>query len=243
MKPISPFARAWLLVAALLVALPACSQQHEAGPSTAPAAQQDTSPPHNYARWEREISGFEAQDRENPPPKGGILFTGSSTIRMWKSLAEDFPQHHVINRGFGGSEIMDATYFAERIIFPYEPKMVLIRAGTNDIHAGKSAEEVFANYQAFVAKVHKGLPKAQIVFISSAPAPSRWKERDTNKQLNTLVAKFSRGKRYLKYVETYNMSLTPDGQPRTELFISDRLHFNADGYRILAELVRPVLPK
>src|SRR5437762_3290494 len=70
-------------------------------------------------RFEKEIAAYEAQDRENPPPKGQILLTGSSTIRRWTTLAHDFPEHKVINRGFGGSQIADATHFAERIIFPY----------------------------------------------------------------------------------------------------------------------------
>ena len=80
---------------------------------------------HNFARWEKEIAAYERMDRTNPPPKGGVLFIGSSTIRLWKTLAQDFPDQRVINRGFGGSQIVDATHFAERIIFPYEPKRFL----------------------------------------------------------------------------------------------------------------------
>src|SRR5690348_5493788 len=83
--------------------------------------------PHNFARWEKEISAYEQSDRTNPPPKGVIVFTGSSTIRLWKTLAADFPGHDVINRGFGGSEIIDAAHFADRIIVPYQPSMVVLR--------------------------------------------------------------------------------------------------------------------
>jgi lysophospholipase L1-like esterase len=207
--------------------------------ATQPAASND----HNFARWEKEISAFEDMDRAQPPAKGGVLFIGSSTIRLWKSLDQDFPHHHVINRGFGGSEIVDSTHFAERIIFPYEPRMVLLRAGGNDIHAGRTAEDVFEDFKAFVAKVHARLPKAQIVYIALCPAPSRWAERDANKTLNTLVQKYARGRSYVKYVETYDMSLDAEGQPRRELFVADQLHFNADGYRLLADRVRPFLPK
>jgi lysophospholipase L1-like esterase len=182
-------------------------------------------------------------DREQPPARGGVVFIGSSTIRLWKSLAADFPEHHVINRGFGGSEIVDSAHFAERVIFPYEPQMVFLRAGGNDIHAGKSAAQVFADYKEFVAKVHARLPKAKIVYISLSPAPSRWAERDENKALNEMIRKFSRGKWYLKYVETYDLTVGPDGEPRRELFVADMLHFNADGYRLMAERVRPVLPR
>ena len=105
-------------------------------------------------------------------PKAALLFIGSSTIRGWKTLAQDFPDHKVINRGFGGSQIVDSTHFADRLIFPHEPKMILLRAGGNDIHAGKSAEQVFRDFQDFVAKVHSKLPETDIVFIGLSPAPA-----------------------------------------------------------------------
>src|SRR5262245_15054396 len=88
---------------------------------------------HDFARWENEIAAYEQMDRTNPPPNGALLFIGSSTIRLWKTLAEDFPEQRVINRGFGGSEIVDATHFAERLIFPHVPRMVFLRAGGNDL--------------------------------------------------------------------------------------------------------------
>ncbi len=198
---------------------------------------------HDFARWEKEIAAYEAADRANPPPKGGIVFIGSSTVRLWKTLQKDFPDHHVINRGFGGSQIVDATHFAERIVFPYEPRMVVLRSGGNDIHAGKSAEEVFADFRAFVTKVHARLPEAAIVYVSLCPAPIRWAERDANKELNRMVERYVRRRPYLKYAETYDMVLGSDGQVRRELFVADQLHLNAEGYRLLADRVRPVLPK
>src|SRR5213079_3617807 len=85
--------------------------------------------PHDFARWEPEIAAYEKADQANPPPKGAILFIGSSTIRLWSTLHQDFPQHKVINRGIGGSEIADATHFADRVIFPYEPRQIFLRAG------------------------------------------------------------------------------------------------------------------
>ena len=205
-------------------------------PSTAPATR-----PTGPARWEKEIAAYEAADRANPPAKRGIVFIGSSTIKLWKTLASDFPDHHVLNRGFGGSQIVHATHFADRIVIPYAPRMVVLRAGGNDIHAGKSAEQVFADYQAFVAKVRAALPDTEIVYISMCPAPVRWDERDTNKQANTLIEEFAKRTPGLKYVETYDMSVNPDGTAREELFVKDRLHFNGAGYKILADLVRPAL--
>lgn len=228
----------------LFTALPACSQTRPATQSqSAQATQPSGQVAHNFARWEKSISAYEAMDRTQPPPEGGVLFIGSSTIRLWKTLDKDFPGHQVINRGFGGSEIADSTYFAERIIFPYEPRMIVLRAGGNDIHAGKSPEQVFADYKEFVTKVHARLPKTPIVYISTNPTPARWAERDATKVLNALIEKYARKRPYLKYLETYDMVLGSDGRPRPELFVADKLHFSPEGYRLLADRLRPLLPK
>lgn len=186
---------------------------------------------------------MEESDKTIPPPKGAVLFIGSSTIRMWKTLAQDFPQAQVINRGFGGSEIVDSTHFAERLIFPHAPKQVFIRAGGNDIHAGKTPEQVFADFKDFVAKVHGKLPETEIVFIALSPSVARWPEAGRERSLNGMVADFAKGKPRVKYLDAADVSLDANGQPRPELFISDKLHFNAEGYKLLAERVRPAVQR
>ena len=208
--------------------------------SFAPA--QTTRPATNpFARWEKAVAAFEAQDRQNPPPKGAVLFVGSSTIVRWKSMAQDFPDLVTLNRGFGGNSIADCTHFADRTIFPYEPKMIVLRAGGNDIHGGKTVEQVFNDYKDFVATVRAKLPDVPIVYLSMCPAPSRWAERDLNKAVNTLIEKYDKEHPNLKYVECYDMTLDKDGQPREELFVADRLHFNENGYKLLVERTRPAL--
>lgn len=198
---------------------------------------------HNFARWEKEIAAYEQVDRTNPPPPRAVLFIGSSTVRLWKTLAQDFPEHRAINRGFGGSQIVDAAHFAERIVFPYHPSVILLRAGGNDLWAGKSPEQVFAEFKEFVTKVHSKLPETEIAFISLCPSVARWKQAEKEKALNTLVQEYARQTPRVKYIETYSMSLDADGQPRPELFVADKLHFNAEGYKLLADLVRPYLSK
>jgi hypothetical protein len=197
----------------------------------------------NFAQWEQEIAGFERSDATNPPPRHAILFIGSSTIRLWHTLTKDFPGQKTINRGFGGSHIADATHFADRIVFPYAPRAVFLRAGGNDLNAGKPVAEVFADYQAFVAAVHSRLPNTQIFFIGLCPSPSRWEQHDKERELNHLVALESEHSPNLKYIETYDMVLGSDGRPRPELFVADRLHFNPAGYQLLAGKVRPYIPK
>ncbi len=200
-------------------------------------------PAHNFGQWEKEIAAFEAMDRTNPPPMNAVLFIGSSTIRFWTTLATDFPGQPVINRGFGGSEIADSTHFADRIVFPYAPKAIFFRAGGNDIDAGESPEMVFADFKDFVATVHAKLPETDIFFISWNPTIARWQNRDKEKILNNLVEVFARQTPHLKYIEASDFVLGADGKPRPELFRDDKLHFNAAGYKLLAERVRPYLPK
>ena len=197
---------------------------------------------HNYAKWDKEIAAFEALDHEKMPPTGGILFTGSSTIRLWKTLAEDYPGLPVINRGFGGSEIADATHFADRIIFPYKPKQIFLRAGVNDIHEGRLPDEVVADFADFVRVVHSRLPKTEIYFIAINPAPSRWGEVDKVRDMNEKVRKLALGMPRVSYIDAYDISLKPDGSARPELFVADRLHFSPEGYKLLVERVRPYLP-
>jgi lysophospholipase L1-like esterase len=196
-----------------------------------------------FEKREKDIAAYEQADRTSPPPKGGLLFIGSSTIRLWKTLASDFPQHKVINRGFGGSQIADSTHFAERIVFPYVPRMILLRAGGNDIHAGKSPELVFSDFRAFVIKVREKLPNAEIAYIALNPSIARWDEKEKGEALNRMIREYAREIAGLKYIAAESISLGPDGKPRPELFVADKLHFSPEGYKLLAESVRPHLPK
>jgi len=199
--------------------------------------------PHNFSRWEKEMAAFERMDATNPSPKGAIVFTGSSTIRLWNTLPSDFPNCKIINRGFGGCEIEDVTHFADRIIFPYEPRTVFLRAGGNDLWAGKSPERVFDDFKDFVRTVHSKLPETEIVFISLSPSIARWKQADKEELVNRLVRGYVQTNQHLKYVETFGIPLDQKGQPRPELFRDDKLHFNGEGYKLLAEKVRPYLAR
>ncbi|MFO1489259.1 MAG: GDSL-type esterase/lipase family protein [Verrucomicrobiota bacterium] len=199
--------------------------------------------PHDFARWEKDISAYEQAAKTNPPPAGAALFVGSSTILRWKTLAEDFAGHRVINRGFGGSEIEDATHFAERLVIPAAPRVVFLRSGGNDLHNGKSAERVFDDYKAFVQKVQAHLPDTEIIFIGLSPSIARWDQHDREQELNRLIAEHVKRSPKLKYIECYDSVLGADGKPRPELFVADKLHFSLEGYKLLVERVRPFLPK
>lgn len=219
----------------LLFILPTQGQEvSRPAPVPAPAA-------HDFAKWEKEVAAYESSDQQ--PPKGGILFIGSSTIRRWESLAEDFPGHNVINRGFGGTEIVDATHFADRLIFPHEPKQIFLRSGGNDIHAGRLPKEVARDFKEFVDVVHARLPKTEILYISVSPAPARWGESDKYRELNRLIREMALDMPRVGFVDTYDMVLKHDGTAIPGLFVKDRLHFSPEGYKRLREHVRPFLAK
>jgi lysophospholipase L1-like esterase len=209
----------------------------------APSVAEVRALPHDFSKWEKAISAFEKSDSVRPPPKNAVLFVGASTIVRWKSLAVDFPGVQVLNRGFGGNEIADTTHFADRIIFPYEPKMIFLRAGGNDIHRGRRVEEVFGDFKDFVRKVRERLPEVPIAYIAVSPSIARLNERETGDQLNTLIAGFIKRQKNLVFVDAGKITLDDHGQPRPELFVEDKLHFSEAGYKLLAEAVHPYLPK
>lgn len=191
----------------------------------------------------QDIIKFEAADAKNPPVKGGVVFVGSSSIVLWKTLKTDFPKHNVINRGFGGSQLSDSVQYAHRIVTPYEPSMVVLFAGTNDIAAGKSAETVFADYKEFVGKVREKLPAVPIAYISISPAPSRWKHIDDIRKVNSMIENYAKSQKGLAFINTYKHMLNSEGGPKPELFVDDQLHMNEKGYVIWKDVVGGFLPK
>ena len=195
----------------------------------------------NSARWEKDILEFEASDKTNPPPTDAVLFIGSSSIRLWKTLAQDFPEHKVINRGFGGSQIEDSVYFFNRIVKPYEPKMIVMYSGGNDINAGKTPEQVFADFTNFVATTHKTFPKMKIAYISIAPNPARWSQIERVKAANQMIEDFAKKDSKVEYIDTFSAMLGEDGKPKPDIFLKDNLHMNAKGYAIWTPIVRPYL--
>lgn len=194
---------------------------------------------HDYPKWEKAVAAFEEADKKTVPVKGSILFVGSSTIVRWKTLAEDFPGVPVLNRGFGGNQIKDSTFYAERMIFPYAPKAIFIRAGGNDINAGWPVEDVFNDFKSFVAKMRGGLPNIPIYYIGLSPTIKRLKQIDDGNKLNDLISAWAKEQTDITYIDTRTLSLDKDGKVRPELFVEDMLHFNAEGYKLLAAALKP----
>ncbi len=195
--------------------------------------------------FQAEIEAFEAADKKAFPPQDAVLFIGSSSIRLWKSLATDFPELTVINRGFGGSQIAHSVGYAERIVIPYKPKAIVVYAGGNDLNAGKSPAQVAQDFQAFVEKIHAALPDTRIAYISINPSVARWKQEEKVLEANRLIADFVRendGKLgRLSFLDSHAKLLSAAGQPRPEILRADGLHLNEDGYKLWTEVLRPQL--
>jgi lysophospholipase L1-like esterase len=189
-------------------------------------------------KWTTAIDKFTQQDAKQPPPSNGVVFVGSSSIVKWASLEKDFPGVKVINRGFGGSQLEDSVFYADRIVTPYQPRIVVVYAGDNDLNAGKTPETVFADFKAFVAKVHAKLPATRIVYIAIKPSPSRWKIKDKGEKTNALIAaECAKNPKLLRFVDVWQPMLDAKGEPRPELFVADMLHMNAAGYEVWTPLV------
>jgi lysophospholipase L1-like esterase len=192
------------------------------------------------AAWERDMQQFEAADAKSPPPKGAALFVGSSSIRLWATLATDFPGVPTINRGFGGSELRDSTYYAGRIIVPYAPRKILIYAGDNDVGSGRSPRQLREDFHAFVRRVRRDLPNVEIAYIAIKPSPSRAHLLDAQRQANALIANDAK-KLGVEFIDIFTPMLDATGQPREELFVEDRLHMNRAGYEIWRSVIAPYL--
>lgn len=186
--------------------------------------------------WEKEIAAMEAKAEKANHAKGRYLFVGSSSIRMW-DLKKSFPELATINHGFGGSELSDSIQFADRIVIPFQPKVVFLYAGDNDMGNGKSVEVVTADFQGFAKKVHAALPETQIVFLPIKPSPKRWALWPEMKKANLAIQVLTGKEKHLHYLDTVTPMLGSDGKPMAELFLSDGLHMTEKGYALWNKVV------
>lgn len=189
------------------------------------------------ARFEKEILQFEAADRAARPPTNAILFAGSSSFRLWTNLAASFPDRVLINRGFGGSHFSDLLHYFDRIVAPYQPRLILVYEGDNDLASGKTVDEVFGDWTNLVARVRARLPGTGLGFVAVKPSPSRLKFLEAQRDLNGRIREFCQGSPEFRYFDVVAPMLDAGGQPRPELFIKDQLHLNQAGYALWQDVI------
>jgi hypothetical protein len=197
--------------------------------------------PAKPADWAKEIDALTAQDAAHPPPAGAVVFVGSSSIRFWESLAQDFPAFAVIRRGFGGSELADSVFYADRIVLPYHPRAIVVYAGENDLWNGKTPSEVAADFVAFRDKIHAALPATRILYLSIKASPSRARILPQVQEANRLIAADCAAHPGCRFVDVATPLLDAHGGYRSELFREDQLHMLPAGYAIWTRILTPLL--
>jgi lysophospholipase L1-like esterase len=192
-------------------------------------------------RFEKNVEAYEAMDRTNPPPQNAILLAGDSQFFRWKTLAEDLPDYTVVNRGIDSFQTSDLVYFADRLVLPCHPRMIVLHVGGNDVNTGKSPEQILTDFKSFVARVRTHFPTIPIAFSSITPGPGRWDEAPQRKATNRLIQEYIATQPNLLFIDLWDAMLTPDGQPREDLWVADRVHPNHAGYLLRVKIMRPLL--
>jgi len=192
-------------------------------------------------RFEAVVRAYEAADALSAPPRGAILLAGDSQFFRWKTLAEDLPEYTIVNRGVDSFRIADLIHFADRLIVRHQPRLIVLHAGGNDVHGGKTPEQVLADFQALVVRLRASLPGVPIAFSSLTPGPGRWDEAEQRRRTNAAVKNYVASQPGLLFIDLWDAMLTPDGQPRPDLWVEDRIHPNHAGYRLRVKIMRPLL--
>jgi lysophospholipase L1-like esterase len=219
-------------------ALPAHSQ-------TLPLSSASSSVTAVDAKWASSFAAFALADKQKAPAPGGVLFVGSSSIRLWDSLETQFSALPVVvKRGFGGSRMEDCKLYLSRLVTPYQPRMVLVYAGENDLAEGRTPEQVLRSFTSFVEGVRAELPQTRIAYISIKPSVARKGLMDQIRKTNTLIHEYVGGLNNAEYIDVFTPMLNAEGGPRAELFREDLLHLNADGYALWKSIIAPsVIPE
>jgi lysophospholipase L1-like esterase len=227
MRPHRLLSLVWVLVATML-----------------PGAGAAQEPPTSMAeRFEKKVLEYEAEDRANTPPRGAILFAGDSQFYRWKTIHEDLAGYTLINRGIDSFQLKDLNHYVDRIVTPYLPRLIVLHVGGNDVHNGKSPAQVLEAFKTFVDLVRVKLPTVPIIYSSITPGPGRWDEAPQRVETNRLIREYIATRPGLEFIDLWNAMLAPDGKPREDLWVEDRVHPNHAGYLIRVKLTKPLLGK
>ncbi len=191
--------------------------------------------------WETEILKFEELDKSETYPDNSILFAGSSSIRLWSTIANDLSSYPVIQRGYGGAKLSDFAVYTERIIWPHKNIDGIVLFIANDIsghETDKSPEEVLKLFKYVVKTIRKELPETPVFWIGITPTELRWEAWPQIREANNLIRDYTIKNSDLYFIATERSFINEDGKPRPELFLSDKLHLNDEGYRVWTELIR-----
>ncbi len=191
--------------------------------------------------FQKEIDAFKKRDSLQMPAKNSILLIGSSSFTKWTDVQNYFPEYPILNRGFGGSSLPDVIHYVNDIVFPYDPKQIIVYCGENDIAASDTvtAKMVLQRFEKLFFLIRSKLKKVPVAFISIKPSPSRWKFEPVILEANSLITKFLRKQPKTSFINVHDAMLNADGSVKAEIFIGDKLHMNAQGYAIWTKVMKP----
>jgi lysophospholipase L1-like esterase len=192
-------------------------------------------------RFEGEVRKYELIDRRTPPPPHPVLFTGSSSVRLWTNLVSDFPNRPVLNRGFGGSEMSDLVAYFDRLVLPYHPALVVVYEGDNDLAAGKPVDEVYTEFLKFLQRVRIALPGTPVALMAAKPSPSRQQWMANQRDLNARLEALARSSPGVFFIDTFHPLLDATGVPIPEYYQDDKLHLTPAGYAVWQRVVETAL--
>ena len=195
----------------------------------------------NKPFWD-EIKAFKAQDSIQEPKGGMILFIGSSSFRLWKTVQEDFNNETILNRAFGGATLLDVINYQNEVALKYKPKKIFIYCGENDIASSEKVDgkEVLKRFKTLYKSLRNQFPETPIVFVSIKPSPSRWEMKDRMMAANALISEYLSDKKNGTFVSVWDEMLE-NGLPNKNIFLEDNLHMNKEGYAIWIKKMYPLV--
>jgi lysophospholipase L1-like esterase len=190
-----------------------------------------------------DIQSFKKQDAAQAPPANPIVFVGSSSFTRWENVQASFPGYPILNRGFGGSTLVDVIRYAYDVILPYKPKQVVIYCGENDLASDATEEETVRRFKTLFGMIRTNLPGTRISFVSIKPSPSRANIQEKVKDANQGIKRFLKKQKNTDFIDIYEAMLDSKGAMREELYVADRLHMKPEGYTIWQRIMAPYLVK
>jgi lysophospholipase L1-like esterase len=188
-------------------------------------------------RFQKEVDILAAQEYDFNQDKKLVLFTGSSSIRMWNDVQSVYPDYNVINNGFGGSHFSDLIFYYDKLIAPYDPDILFIYEGDNDVASGKKSENIVQEAKQLIGMIRRDLPQTKIVLISPKPSVSRWNLKNEYETLNRQLEKLAKNTCMVEFADVWNAMVDENGQVFTDVFLDDNLHMNKKGYDIWGKVI------
>lgn len=198
---------------------------------------------HRAKIWDKTIEKFLQEDKTVTNRKNPVLFIGSSSFTRWTEIQKDFPEHNVLNRGFGASVTSDLIYYADKIIFPYKPSQIVIYEGDNDVGSGMPVDDFIDDIKTLVRLIELKLPGVPVLILSVKPSPRRDKSRAGYQEANIKLHQFASARKHVTFVDVSTLMVDQQGNYRYDLYASDSLHINKKAYKRWAERIRPHLVK